>query len=110
MNVPPIEKVMKLVKSFQVMLLKHNEAHMALIQTLGKRRSMLIPKSKTKLMKAHYLNPFTRKKLKVQCVCRWLVQVEAFMETQGYTLDVEWFCSTQMLLKDHVLDWWMVQK
>jgi hypothetical protein len=61
-------------------------------------------------MKAHYLNPFTEKKLKVQCVRQWFVQVEAFMETQGYTLDVEWFCSTQMLLKDHVLDWWMVQE
>jgi hypothetical protein len=32
------------------------------------------------------------------------------METQGYTFDVEWFCSTQTLLKDHVLNWWMMQK
>jgi hypothetical protein len=59
-------------------------------------------------MKTHYLNPFTGKKLKVQCVHQWLVQMKAFMETQGYTLDVEWFCSTQMLLKYHVLDWWIV--
>jgi len=31
MNVPPIGKVTELVKSFQAMLQKHNEAHMALI-------------------------------------------------------------------------------
>jgi hypothetical protein len=47
MNVPPIGEVMELVKSFQAMLLKHNEAHMALIQVLGKHEGVLILKSKS---------------------------------------------------------------
>jgi hypothetical protein len=47
MNVPPIGEVTKLVKSFQTMFLKHNEAHMALIQALGEHGGVLIPESKS---------------------------------------------------------------
>jgi hypothetical protein len=47
MNVPPIGEMMELVKSFQAMLLKHNEAPMALIQVLGTHGGVLIPESKS---------------------------------------------------------------
>jgi hypothetical protein len=43
----------------------------------------------TKPTKPHYFNPFIEKEVKVKCVHQWLVQVEAFMETQHYALDVK---------------------
>ncbi len=62
MNMPPIGKVTKLVKLFQAMFLKHNEAHMALIQALGERGGVSIPESKIfdQAYQAHYLDPFIR--------------------------------------------------
>jgi hypothetical protein len=60
MNVPPIGEVTKLVKLFQAMFLKHNGAHMALIQALGERGGVSIPESKIldQAYQAHYLDPF----------------------------------------------------
>jgi hypothetical protein len=55
-------------------------------------------------MKVCYLNTFIRNELKVQSFCQWFVQVEAFMETQCYALDMEQLHSIQTLLKDHALD------
>jgi hypothetical protein len=87
MNVSPIGEVIELVKSIQAMLLKHNEAHMALIQVLGKHRGVLISESKS--FNQAYEGPLPHctftviLKKKVQCVHQWLVQVEAFMETRG---------------------------
>jgi hypothetical protein len=97
---------MKLIKSLQAMFLKWNEAHLTLIQVLGKHGSVLTHGNKvsTNLMKVHYFNPFIKKGLKVRCVYQWLVQMEAFIETKCYVLDVEWFHSIQTLLKDHALN------
>jgi hypothetical protein len=59
MNVSPIGKVTKLVKSFQAMFLKYTEAHMALIQALVNVEVYQSPKAKslTKLIKPITLTP-----------------------------------------------------
>lgn len=52
------------------MFLQWNEAHLTLIQVLGKHGGVLTHKNKvpTNLMKVHYFNPFIKKELKVQHV------------------------------------------
>lgn len=42
-------------------------------------------------------------------VHQWLLQMEAYLETQCLTSN-EWIHFAQTFLKDHAWDWWMAQK
>ncbi len=94
------------------MFLKHNDVHMALIQALGKRRGVLIPESKSfnQAYEGPLRQPLHQKSKIESAMCLPMACSSGGFHGNTNTLYVKWFCSTQMLLKDHVLDWWMVQK
>jgi hypothetical protein len=49
------------------------------------------------------------KDMEAKRVRQWGLQVKAYFESRTINIDVNHFILTQFLLRDHALEWWMIQ-